>query len=168
MDSEPGFWLHLRNFRWPLCVHHDLFLAARNCLHLLQRLACTMERSVVIILFLCGQKMNHGVSLSNISVCFDYNMQVLWLTSNRCWADVGGRHQPNVEATLGRHRTADIDQTSAQRRPNTCSLAVFYPIICENLLSAEIVSMLEATINSGPVLAWSQTYCTLTWKFYPY
>ena len=108
--------------------------------------------------------MNHDVSLLNISVCFDYNMQVLWLTSNPCWADVGGRHQPNVEATLGRHRTADIDPTSAQRR---CSL-FFHPIICQNLLCAEIVPTLEATINSGPVLAWLQTYCTLTWKCYPY
>ena len=49
MDSEPDFWLYLRNIRRPLCVHHDLFLAARNCLHLFQRLACIMEQSVAII-----------------------------------------------------------------------------------------------------------------------
>ena len=71
-------------------------------------------------------KMNRGVSLWNISVCFDYNIQVLWLKSNRCWADVVGRHQPNVEATLGRHRTADIDPTSAQHM-FSCFLFFFTP-----------------------------------------
>ena len=35
----------------PLCVHHDLLLAARICLHLFQRLACIMKRSVVVIDF---------------------------------------------------------------------------------------------------------------------
>ena len=164
MDSEPDFWLHFCNIRWPLCVHHDLFLAARNCLHLLQRFACTLAIRCHYSISL-RTKMNHFVSLSNISVCFDYNMQVMWLTSNWCWADVGGRHQPNVEATLGRHCTADINPTSAQHM-FPCSF--FHPIICQNLLCAEIVPMLEATINSGPVLAWLQTYCTLTWKFYPY
>ena len=78
-------------------------------------------------------KMNPGVSLWNISVCFDYNIQVLWLTSNRCWADVGERHRPNVEAMLGRHRTTDIDPTPVKRRPNTCSFVVFlHSIICQN------------------------------------
>ena len=78
-------------------------------------------------------KMNRGISLWNISVCFDYNIQVSWLTLNRCWAEVGGQHQPNVEATLGRHRTADIVPTSVKRRPNTCSLVVFFhSIICQN------------------------------------
>ena len=74
-------------------------------------------------------KMNRGVSSWIISVCLDYNIQVLWLTWNRCWADVGGRYQPNVEATLGRHRTADTDSTSVKRRPNTCSLVVFFHFI---------------------------------------
>ena len=110
-------------------------------------------------------KINHGVSLWNISVCFDYNIQVLWLTSNRCWADVGGRHQPNVEATLGRHCAADIDPTSVKRRPNTCSLVVFSSLYnLPELLCAEIVPILEEVINSGPVLAWLQTYCKLTWN----
>ena len=49
MDSEPNFWLHLRNIWWPLCGHHDLFLAVRNCLHLFQRQACIVKQSVVII-----------------------------------------------------------------------------------------------------------------------
>ena len=114
-------------------------------------------------------KMNRGDSSWNISVCFDYNIQVLWLTSNRCWADVCGRHQPNVEATLGRHRTADIDPTSAQHM-FPCSF--FSLIISQHnlpeLLCTEIVPMLEAAINSGPVLAWLQTYCTLTWKLDSY
>ena len=77
--------------------------------------------------------MNRGVSLWNISVFYYYNIQVLWLTLNLCWADVGGRHQPNVEATLGQHCTADIDPTSVKLRPNTCSLVVFFhSIICQN------------------------------------
>ena len=75
-------------------------------------------------------KMNRGVSSWNISVCFDYNIKVLWLTSNRCWADVGGRRQPNVETTLGRHRTADIDPTSAQDM-FSC-IFFFHSIICQN------------------------------------
>ena len=41
-----------QQIRQPLCVHHDLLLAARICLHLSQRLACIMERSVVVIWFL--------------------------------------------------------------------------------------------------------------------
>ena len=49
MDSESNFWLHLRNIYWPLCGHHDLFLAVRNCLHLFQRQACIVKQSVVII-----------------------------------------------------------------------------------------------------------------------
>ena len=49
MDSEPNFWLHLQNICWPLCGHHDLFLAVRNCLHLFQRQACIVKQSVVII-----------------------------------------------------------------------------------------------------------------------
>ena len=102
--QSPIFTSFAQQIRRPLCVHHDLLLAARICLHLYQRLACITKRSVVVIWFLWGF----------LSVCFDYNIQVLWLTSSRCWADVGGRHQPNVKATLGRHRTADIDPTSTQ------------------------------------------------------
>ena len=75
-----------------------------------------------------GTKIHRDVSLWNISVCFDYDIQVFWLTSHRCWADVGGQHQSNVEATLGRHRTADIDPTSVKRRPNTCSLVVLFSL----------------------------------------
>ena len=54
MDSEPDFTSFAQQIRWPLCVHHDLLLAARICLHLFQRLACIMERSVVVIWFLWG------------------------------------------------------------------------------------------------------------------
>ena len=126
----PIFTSFVQQIRRPLCVHHDLLSAARVCLHLFQRLACIMERSVVVIWFLWGQKWIVAFFSSwNNSVCFDYNIQVLWLTSNRCWADVGGRHQPNVEATLGRHRTADIDPTSAQHM-FPCSF--FFSIICQN------------------------------------
>ena len=75
-------------------------------------------------------------------------------TSKRRWVDIAW---------------ANIDPRSAQRQPNTCSLEVFFhPKICQKELCAEIVPTLEATINSGPVLARLQTYCTLTWKVYPY
>ena len=111
-------------------------------------------------------KMNRGVSLWNISVCFYCKIQVLWLTSNRYWADLVGRHQPNVEATLGRHRTADIDPTSAQHI-FPCSFCFSLHNLPE-LLCAEIVPMLESAINSGPVQAWLQTYRTLTWKLDSY
>ena len=102
MDSEPEFYFICATnlpasfcASWPTFSSEDLFTSV-------QRLACMISLRT---------KMNRGVSLWNISVCFDYNIQILWLTSNRCWADVGKWHQPNVEATLGRHRMADIDPT---------------------------------------------------------
>ena len=164
MDSELDFYfIYATNPPASLCASRptfsseDLFTSvSETCMH-----HGTIRCCYLISL---RTKMNRGVSLWNISVCFDYNSQVLWLTSNRCWADVGGRHQPNVKATLGRHRTADIDPTSAQHM-----FSCFFSLHnLPELLCAEIVPMLEAAINSGPVLAWLQAYCTLTWKLYSY
>ena len=123
-------------------------LTARICLHLSQRLACIMERSVVVIWFLWGQKWIVAFRRGTFLFVLIIILKVLWLTSNRCWADVGGRHQPNVETTLGRHRTADIDPTSAQHM-FPCSFFSLHNL--PELLSAEIVPMLEAAINSGLV-----------------
>ena len=106
-------------------------------------------------------KMNRGVSSWNISICFDYNIKVLWLTSNRCWADVGGRHQPNVEATLGQYRTADIDPTSAQHM-FPCSF--FHSIICQNYFAPKLSQCWKQRSLVVQFLAWLQTYCTLTWN----
>ena len=111
---SPIFTSFAQQIRWPLCVHHDLLLAARICLHLSQILACIMERSFVVIWFLWGQKWIVAFRRGTFLFVLIIILKVLWLTSNRCWADVGGRHQPNVKTTLGRHRTADIDPTSAQ------------------------------------------------------
>ena len=167
--QSPSFTSFAQQIRRPLCVHHDLLLAARICLHLFQRLACIMERSVVVIWFLWGQKwivaFRCGTFLFVLIIIFKYI--VLWLTSNQCWADVGGRHQPNVEATLGWHGTADIDPTSAQHM-FPCSLFSLHNLPELLCLCAKIVPMLEAAINSGPVLALLQTYCTLTWKLDSY
>ena len=162
------FLFHLRNKSAGLfCVHHDLLLAARICLHLFQRLAlaCIMERSVVVIWFLWGQKWIMafccGTFLFVFIVIFKYcdwhrtdvgptSAGDINPTSKRCWADIA---RP----------------ISTQRRPNTCSLVVFFSLHnLPELFCAEIVPMLEAAINSGPVLAWLQTYCTLTWKLDSY
>ena len=114
MDSEPDFYfICATNPPASLCASRPTFSSE----DLFTSVAETfMHHGAIRCCYLISlkTKMNRGVSLWNIFVCFDYNIQVLWLTSNRCWADVGGRHQPNVEATLGRHRTADIDPTSAQ------------------------------------------------------
>ena len=120
MDSQPDF-----NFICPtnppasLCASRptfsskDLFTSvSETCM--CQRLACIMERSVVVIWFLWGQKWIVAFRRGTFLFVLIIILKVLWQTSNRCWADVGGRHQPNVETTLGRHRTADIDPTSAQ------------------------------------------------------
>ena len=145
---SPIFTSFAQQIRRPLCVHHDLLLAARICLHLSQRLACIMERSVVVIWFLWGQKWIVAFRRGTFLFVLIIILKVLWLTSNRCWADVGGRHQPNVETTLGRHRTADIDPTSAQHM----FPCIFFSLHnLPELLCAEIVPMLEAAINSGLV-----------------
>ena len=129
MDSEPDFYLICAtNPPASLCASRptfsseDLFTSVSETFMHHEAIRCCYLISL-------RTNMNRGVSLWNISVCFDYNIQVLWLTSSRCWADVGGRHQPNVEATLGRHRTADIDPTSAQHM-FPCSF--FHSIICQN------------------------------------
>ena len=166
MDSELHFYfICVTNSPASLCASwltfssEDLFTSvSETCMHH-GAIRCCYLISV-------RTKMNRGVSLWNISVCFDYDIQILWLTSNRCWADVGGRHQPKVEATLGQHRTADIDPMSAQHM-FPCNFFISLHNLSE-LLCAEIVPMLEAAINSGPVLAWLQTYCTLTWKLDSY
>ena len=129
MDSEPEFYFICAiNPPASLCASRptfnseDLFTSvSETCMH-----HGAIRCGYLISL---RTKMNRGVSLWNISVCFDYNIQVLWLTSNRCWADVGGRHQPNVM-----RRWIDIARPiSTQRRPNTCSLVVFFhSIICQN------------------------------------
>ena len=114
MDSQPDFYFICpTNPPASLCASpdHDLLLAARICLHLSQRLACIMERSVVVIWFLWGQKWIVAFRRGTFLFVLIIILKVLWLTSNRCWADVGGRHQPNVETTLGRHHTADIGPT---------------------------------------------------------
>ena len=114
MDSVPDFYfICTTNPPASLCASQPTFSSEDLFTSVLE--TC-MHHGAIRCCYLISlrTKMNRGVSLWNISVCFDYNIQVLWLTSNQCWADVGGRHQPNVEATLGRHRTADVDPTSAQ------------------------------------------------------
>ena len=132
MDSQPDFYFICpTNPPASLCaLHHDLLLTARICLHLSQRLACIMERSVVVIWFLWGQKLIVAFRRGTFLFALIIILKVLWLTSNRCWADVGGRHQPNVKTTLGRHRTADIDPTSAQHM--FLVVFFFHSIICQN------------------------------------
>ena len=129
MDSEPDFYFTCAtNPPASLCASRptfsseDLFTSVWETYRHHEAIRCCYLISL-------RTNMNRGVSLLNISVCFDYNKQVLWLTSSRCWADVGGRHQPNVKATLGRHRTADIDQTSAQ---HMFRCIFFHSIICQN------------------------------------
>ena len=165
MDSEPEFYfICATNPPASLCASRptfsseDLFTSVSETF---------MHHGAIRCCYLISlrTKMNRGVSLWNISVCFDYNIQVLWLTSNRCWVNVGRRHQPNVEATLGRHRTADIDPTSAQ---HMFPWSFFSLHNLPELFCSEIDPVLDAAINSGPVLAWLQIYCTLTWKLDSY
>ena len=132
MDSEPDlYFICATNPPASLCGSRPTFSSADLFTFVSE---ICMHHGAIRCCYLISlrTKMNRGVSLRNISVCFDYNIQVLWLTSNRCWADVGGRHQPNVEATLGRHRTADIDPKSAQHLFR-CSF--FYSIICQHFFA---------------------------------
>ena len=165
MDSEPDFYfICATNPPASLCASRPTF-SSEDLFTSLWETCRHHEAILCCYLISLRTNMNRRVSLLNISVCFDYNIQVLWLTSSRCWADVGGRPQSNVEATLGRHRAADIDPTSAQHMFR-CSFFSLHNL--PELLGAEIVPMLEAANNSGPVLAWLQTYCTLTWKLDSY
>ena len=163
--QSPIFTSFAQQIHRPFCVHHDLLLAARICLHLFQRLACIMEQSVVVIWFLWGQKwivaFHCGTFLFVLIIIFNY--------CDWCRADVGPTSAGDINPTSKR-RWADIARPiSTQRRPNTCSLEVFFSLHnLPELLCAEIVPMLDSAINSGPVLAWLQTYCTLTWKLDSY
>ena len=127
--QSPIFTSFAQQTRRPLCLHHDLLLAARICLRLFQRLACIMERSVVVIWFLWGQKwivaFRRGTFLFVLIIIFKY---CDWRGT-----DVGPTSAGDINPTSKR-RWADIAQlTSTQRRPNTCSLVVFFhSIICQN------------------------------------
>ena len=104
MDSEPDFYfICATNPPASLCASRptfsseDLFTSvSETCMHHGAIRCC--------YLISLRTKMNRGVSLWNISVCFDYNIQVLWLTSPE--------PEPDVEPMLGRRRQA----TSTQRR----------------------------------------------------
>ena len=163
--QSPIFTSFAQQIHRPLYVHHNLLLAARICSHLFQRLACIMEPSVVVIWFLWGQKLilpfRCGTFLFVLIIIFKY--------CDWRWTDVGPTPAGDVNPTSKRC-WADITRPiSTQRWPNTCSLVVLFPLHnLPELLCAEIVPMLEAVINSGPVLAWLQTYCTLTGKLDSY
>ena len=165
MDSEPDFYfICTTNPPASLCASRRTF----SCEDLFTSVSETcMHHGAIRCCYLISlrTKMNRGVSSWNITVCFDYNIKVLWLTSNRCWADVGGRHQPNVEATLGRHRTADIGPTSAQHK---FSCSFFHSIICQNYFAPKSSQCWKQRSILVQFLAWLQTYCTLTWKLDSY
>ena len=142
--QSPIFTSFAQQIRRPLCVHHDLLLAARICLHLSQRLACIMEWSVVVIWFLWGQKwivaFRHGTFLFVLIIILKY---CDWRRT-----DVGPTSAGDIIPTSKR-RWADIARPiSTQRRPNACSLVVFSLHNLPELLCAEIVPMLEAFWSS--------------------
>ena len=124
MDSGPDFTSFAQQIRQPLCVYHDLLLAARICLHLFQRLACIMVRSVVVIWFLWDKKwivaFRRGTFLFVLIIIFKY---CDWRRT-----DVGPTSAGDINPT-SKQRWADIAQPiSTQRRPNTCSLVVFFSL----------------------------------------
>ena len=125
-----------------------------------------MEWSVVVIWFLWGQNwivaFRCGTFLFVLIIIFKY---CDW-HRNDVGPTLAGDINPTSKWRWG--GWADIARPiSTQRRPNTCSLVVFFSLHnLPELLCAEIVPMLEAAINSGPVVAWLQTYCTLTWKLH--
>ena len=92
-----------QQIRRPLCVHHDLLLAARICLHLFQRLACIMERPVVVIWFLWGRKwivaFRCGTFLCVLIIIFKY---CDWRRTD-----------------VGPTSSGDINPTSKQRQTST-------------------------------------------------
>ena len=163
--QSPIFTSIAQQIHRPLCVHHDLLLAAGICLHLSERLAGIMKRSVVVIWFLWGQTWIVAFP------CWTFLFVLIIIFKYCDWrrADVGPTSAGDINPTSKR-RWADIARPiSTQRRPNTCSVVVFFSLHnLPELLCAEIVPMLEAANNSGPVLAWLQTYCTLTWKLDSY
>ena len=156
--QSPIFTSFAQQIRLPVCVHHDLLLAARICLHLFQILSCIMKRSVVVIWFLWG----HTWIVAFRCGTFLFVLIIIFKYSDWRRADVGPTSAGDINPTSKR-RWADIARTiSTQRRPNTCSLVVFFSLHnLPELLCAQIVQILEAANNSGPVLTWLQTYCTL-------
>ena len=94
MDSEPEFYfICATNPPASLCASRptfsseDLFTSVSET---------SMHHGAIRSCYLISlrTKMNRGVSLWNISVCFDYNIKVLWLTSNRYRPNVGPTHVP--------------------------------------------------------------------------
>ena len=109
MDSQPDFYFICpTNPPASLCAprptfsSEDLFTSvSETCMHY-GAIRCSYLISL-------RTKMNRDVSSWNIFVCFDYNIKSIVTDVEPMLADVG-----DVETTLGRHRTADIDPTSAQ------------------------------------------------------
>ena len=117
-----SFTSFAQQIRRPHCVHHDLLLTARICLHLFQRLVCIMERSVVVIWFLWGQKwivaFRCGIFRFVLIIIFKY---CDWRRT-----DVGPTSAGDINP-MSKRRWIDIARPiSTQRRPNTCSLVVFF------------------------------------------
>ena len=129
MDSEPDFYFICATNPPSLCVHHDLLLAARICLHMFERLAGTMKRCVVVIWFLWGQ------TWIKAFCCWTFLFVLIIILKYRDWrrADVGPTSAGDINPTSKR-RWADIARPiSTQRRLNTCSVVVFFhSIICQN------------------------------------
>ena len=145
MDSQPDFYFICpTNPPASLCASRptfsseDLFTSvSETCMH----------HGAIRCFYLISlrTKMNRGVSSWNISVCFDYNIKSIV-------TDVEPTSAGDINPTSKR-RWVDIARPiSTQRRPNTCSLVVFFSLHnLPELLCAEIVPMLEAAINSGLV-----------------
>ena len=129
MDSEPDFYfICATNPPASLCASR-LLLAARICLHLFQRLACIVKRSGVVIWFLWGQTwivaFRCGTFLFVLIIIFKY---CDWRR-----ADVGPTSAGDINPTSKRCWVDIARPISTQRRPNTCSLVVFFhSIICQN------------------------------------
>ena len=135
MDSQPDFYFICpTNPPASLCASRPTFssedLFTWNRLHLSQRLACIMERSVVVIWFLWGQKwivaFRRGTFLFVLIIILKY---CDWRPT-----DVGPTSAGDINPT-SKWRWVDIARPiSTQRRPNTCSLVVFFfhSIICQN------------------------------------
>ena len=151
MDSEPDFhFICATNLLASLCASRPIF---------------SSEDLFTSVLEAC---MHHGA----IRCCYLISLRTKWIVAFRCgtflfvliiiikycdWrrTDVGPTSAGDINPTSKR-RWADITRPiSTQRRPNTCSLVVFFSLDnLPELLGAKIVPMLEAAINSGPVLAW--------------
>ena len=158
MDSEPDFWLHLHNIHCPLCGHHDLFLAVRNCLHLFQRQAYIVKQFVVIIQLLWGQKwimvVCCGTFLFALIIKFKLFSTIVTdveLILGRSLRGTSTQYRSYVGLTMHGWYGPKVGPTSAQ---HIFPCSFFSPHNLLELLCAKIVPMLEAAISSGPVLAW--------------